>query len=238
MVPGGTVDEQTEHAVDAAEVRLQRLVNMIVEFAVDAVGCDGATLTVESGGTFSTVRTSDSRLVHIDEAQYEARSGPCIEALSRPDPVIVEDFVEDGRWPNVAELALSLGVKSSLSVGVRIDADKKLAASLNFYSRERRHFADEHVRSGQSFSAQLGAALSSAQMHRATARLASEMAQALQSRAVIDQAKGMVMRERGCTADEAFDVLRGVSQTRNVRLADVAGRIVSDGRSGRTFDLR
>jgi GAF domain-containing protein len=231
------MSELTGGELDAAEVRLQRLINMMVEFAVDAVGCDGATLTMANRGTYSTVRTSDARLVHIDEAQYEARSGPCVEASGRSEPVIVDDFAEDERWRNVAQLARELGVRSSLSVGVRIDHDQELAGSVNFYSRRPRRFGDEQVRSGKALAAQLGAALSSAHMHQATARLASEMAAALKSRAVIDQAKGMIMRARGCNADEAFDVLRRVSQSRNTRLAEIAARVVEAAQSGEEYDL-
>jgi AmiR/NasT family two-component response regulator len=64
-------------------------------------------------------------------------------------------------------------------------------------------------------------------MHRATARLARELSKALESRAVIEQAKGMIMRERECGADEAFDVLRRASQHQNIRLAEVAARLVA-----------
>jgi AmiR/NasT family two-component response regulator len=59
----------------------------------------------------------------------------------------------------------------------------------------------------------------------------------LQSRAVIDQAKGMIMRERGCDADQAFDVLRSLSQNRNVRLAEIAAELVAAGQSGEPYDL-
>ena len=234
---GLAMGERTSGDADATEVRLQRLVNMIIEFAVDSLGADGATLTVGHGSAFSTVKTSDTRLVHIDEAQYEAKDGPCIQALGQGSTVVVEEFDDDRRWPHVAELAQQLGVHSSLSVGVGIDHADQLGASLNFYSRGRRHFGDEHVRLGNAFAAQLATALSSAEMHRATARLAGELGEALKSRAVIDQAKGMIMRERGCNADEAFDMLRRTSQNRNVRLADVAAGLVDDAMAGRAFDV-
>jgi GAF domain-containing protein len=231
------MDAQAAHEVDATEVRLQRLVNMIVDFAVDTLGADGATLTVGHDGGYSTVRTSDSRLVHIDEAQYESRAGPCIQASRQDEPVVVEEFDDDSRWQPVAELARELGVHSSLSVGVRADHDRNLAASLNFYSRTPRHFGEERINTGRAFAEQLGTALSGAEMHRATARLAAEMSKALQSRAVIDQAKGMIMRERGCDADQAFDVLRSLSQNRNVRLAEIAAELVAAGQSGEPYDL-
>lgn len=234
---GGVPKVGPPDEVDGTEARLQRLIQMIIDFAVDALGADGATLTIGEREIYSTVKTSDSRLVHIDEAQYEAKDGPCIQALLQNDePIVVDDFSEDERWQHVADLATQLGIHSSLSVGVSIDHDQALGASLNFYSREQRHFAEEQIRSGQLLAAQLGTAISTAELHRATARLAHELANALRSRAVIDQAKGMLMRERRCTADDAFDILRKTSQNKNVRLAEVAARLVAAAQRSGSID--
>jgi AmiR/NasT family two-component response regulator len=82
-----------------------------------------------------------------------------------------------------------------------------------------------------SLAQQLAAAIESVEAYRSTAKLARELGEAMRSRAVIEQAKGILMAERHIGADEAFDQLAKLSQQANVKLRDVAGRLVAE-RSG------
>jgi GAF domain-containing protein len=211
---------------DAAEVRLNRLLNLILETAVEAIGFSAATVSARHGGDVSTVGATDQRLIGLDDAQYAA-GGPCIETLDQSDPIFLEDASSDERWQHFAQTASQLGVKSSLSVHVPTDSEE-VAASLNLYSRERIDLSARQLQMATTYAEQLAATLQSVDAYTSTATLARNMAEAMRSRAVIEQAKGILMADDRISDEEAFRQLAKLSQVANVKLRDVARRIVDD----------
>jgi ANTAR domain-containing protein/GAF domain-containing protein len=212
---------------DAAEVRLNRLLNLILETAVEALGFSAATVTARHGGDVSTVGATDQRLIGLDDAQYAA-GGPCMATLDQSDPIFWEDSsAGDEPWEHFVETARHLGVKTSLSVHVPTDSDE-VAASLNLYARERLELSDRQLRLALSYGEQLAATLQSVDAYKSAATLARNMAEAMRSRAVIEQAKGILMADERINADEAFQRLAKLSQTANLKLRDVARRLVDD----------
>ena len=105
---------------------------------------------------------------------------------------------------------------------------KKLAASLNLYSKQRLEASSEQVEHAAQFAEQLAAAIVSVDAHRSTAKLARDLAEAMRTRAVIEQAKGILMSDKRITADQAFDQLAQLSQHSNIKLHDVARRLVDE----------
>src|SRR3954468_9537525 len=175
---------------DAAEVRLNRLLNLILESAVEALGFDAATVTARHGRDLATVAATDQRLIALDDAQYESGEGPCLTVLEPQEPIPLDDAGEtDDQWEHFSRTAAHLGVHSSLSMHLPVDS-ADVAASLNLYSRQRLELGAEQVRAAVPFAEQLAAAILSVDAHRSTAKLARDMAEAMRSRAVIEQAKG------------------------------------------------
>jgi hypothetical protein len=212
---------------DAAEVRLNRLLNLILETAVDALGFTAATVTARHGDDISTVAATDQRLLELDDAQY-AGGGPCVQALDDPDPIVLDDAAgSDERWQHFAETAAHLGVSTSLSLHVPTDTEA-VAASLNLYAHERLRLSDEHIGRAGAYAEQLAATLQSVDAYRATARLARNLAQAMRTRGVIEQAKGMLMAADHIPADDAFHRLAVVSQNTNVPVREIARRLVEE----------
>ena len=125
----------SEEAPDAAEVRLNRLLNLILETAVEALGFSAATVSVRHGKDVSTVGATDQRLLAVDDAQYQD-GGPCMATLDQADPMFLRDVETDSdeAWEHFATTAAHLGVKSSLSMHIPTDTTD-VAASLNLYSR-------------------------------------------------------------------------------------------------------
>src|SRR5256885_7574896 len=135
----------SEEAPDAAEVRLNRLLNLILETAVEALGFSAATVTTRHDGDLSTVGATDQRMIGLDDAQYEG-GGPCVATLDQSEPIFLEDAAaSDERWEHFAETAAHLGVTSSLSVHAPTDS-AEMAASLNLYSRDRLERTDQLTR--------------------------------------------------------------------------------------------
>ena len=217
-----------EDGPDAAEFRLNRLLNLILESAVEALGFDAATVSARHSEDLATIAATDQRMIALDDAQYETGEGPCLAVLEPRDPISLDDAPASGdRWENFARTAEHLGVHSTLSMHLPVDSEG-LAASLNLYSKRHLELSAEQVRRAVPFAEQLAAAIMSVDAHRSTAKLARNMAEAMRSRAVIEQAKGILMADKRISADEAFEQLTALSQHANRKLRDVAQRLVEE----------
>jgi len=200
---------------------LQRSVDQLV---VSVPGADMASVTVLRGDAGETAASSNERVWAIDSDQYAAGDGPCLEA-SRTGEVVrvgVEEAIE--RWPEFARSARAAGVASYLSSPVFID--EEFAGSLNLYSEEPHGFTDFDVALLRLYITAASAAIANARRWAKARTLAEHLGKALDSRALIDQAIGVVMTRRGISAEQAFDELSRQSQNSNTKLRDIAARVV------------
>jgi ANTAR domain/GAF domain len=217
-----------EDGADAAEVRLNRLLNLILEAAVEAVGFDAATVSARHGDDVATIAVTDQRVLPLDDAQYQTGEGPCLKVLDQEDPIAVEDAAHsDDRWEHFSRTAADLGVHSTLSLHLPVDSGD-LAASLNLYSKRHLDLGGQQITAAVPFAEQLAAAIISVEAHRSTATLARDLAEAMRSRAVIEQAKGILMADHGIDEDQAFQRLAELASHANVKLREVARRLVQE----------
>ncbi|MEU4420591.1 GAF and ANTAR domain-containing protein [Actinoplanes sp. NPDC024001] len=187
-------------------------------------GAEQVSITlVRDGGAHTAAHTGEIAL-KLDERQYEQDGGPCLEAAAGRTTVPVPDTGTDHRWNGWAQVAADAGIGSVLSVGLPIE--EKVSGALNIYGARPRAFHDDAVALAQTFVRYAAVALANAHLYDTTATLAQHMQAAMESRAVIEQAKGIIMGERRCTADEAFAILTRVSQDSNRKLRDVAAALV------------
>jgi len=215
---------------DAAETRLNRLLNLILETAVDVLGFDASTVTARHPDeSLSTIAATDQRFIELDRAQYESGAGPCLAVLDPHDPIYLEIAEPDptDAWDHFRRTAVDLGVESTLSIHIPTDVGP-VAASFNLYAKRRLESGEAQVRTAESFAQQLAASIQGVDAYRSTARLANDLAEAMRSRAVIEQAKGMLMAEHRIDAEEAFERLAQQSQHSRVKLRDVARRLVDE----------
>lgn len=171
-----------------------------------------------------TVATTGELATRLDEAQYAIGHGPCMDAGSGGETLLVRDFAQDSRWPHYAPVALEAGARSSLSVPLPIQ--QHVIAALNLYAREVDAFSDEDVARAQDIAAVAAVAVTNATLYETAAELAAQLQEAMSSRAVIEQAKGIVMASTRCTPDRAFEILVRASQRENRKLRDIAIEIV------------
>jgi GAF domain-containing protein len=139
--------------------------------------------------------------------------------------VFVGDISSRDEWELFRQTAEYLGIRSSLSLPLGAGTEE-FAASLNLYSRRVSERSEEQLRHATAFTAQLAAAMQSVDSYRATARLARELAEAMRTRATIEQAKGILMAEHRVSPDDAFGLLTRISQKSNTKLAEVARQIL------------
>jgi GAF domain-containing protein len=204
---------------------LSDVLQQVADTATVALHADatGLTLLYPDGKARTAVYTSELATT-VDQAQYDADRGPCLEAFRTKSRLWVADTATDDRWPEFAAAAQREGVSSSLSLPLVV-ANEGIGA-LNLYSRERDHFAGEEVDDGALYASQAAVALANAQAYWEQATLAENLATAMESRATIEQAKGIIMASTKCGPDEAFTLLRQQSQYENRKLRDVATEIV------------
>jgi GAF domain-containing protein len=183
-----------------------------------------ASITLISGDEPFTVAFTDDKAMALDERQYKDERGPCLDAASSGMLLSAPDLASDQRWPRFAEAATERGIRSSLSVPLPVQ--RELMGALNFYAEEAGAFDDEAIDLAQTFGAHAAVAVANAHLYETTAILAEQMKHAMATRAVIEQAKGIIMRDRNCTPDEAFDILVRLSQESHHKLREVAQRVV------------
>jgi GAF domain-containing protein len=182
-------------------------------------------LTARSDGRPLTIASSDGYANMFDQLQYRLEQGPCLTTL-HTGKVVLDDGTDGGaRWPLYRMEGESAGLGVSLSVPV--SHGQQVLAALNLYSRTVRSFSSAERERAQRFADQAAGGVAIAFKLARRAELTEDLQAALAGRAVIDQALGIVMGQRRCSADEAFGVLREVSQTGNVKLREVAARLIT-----------
>ena len=194
---------------------LQKIVDLAVE-TVD--GCDYAAVSVIKDRKGSTVVATDDIAHAVDAIQYETSEGPCLDAIREHEMFRTGDLSRERRWPQFANRAhRETGITSMLCFRLFVAGDT--LGALNLYSKAPEAFDDRSQTVGVVFAAHAAMALSTA-IHE------EQMDEALQSRDLIGQAKGILMAREGVDAGEAFDMLRRASQRLNVKLRQVAGGII------------
>ncbi|MFF4906178.1 ANTAR domain-containing protein [Streptomyces sp. NPDC001260] len=198
----------------------------LVDDAVDDSGADGCGVTLQRRGRPLTVVSTGGVADELDEKQYGQDDGPCLEALRTGLLVHVPDTLSESRWGSYPSFAADLGIRSSLSLPVPMGTNT--AGALNFYAAQPDAFTESDRVALRAFAAQAGGAIALAQRLADTEDFTRDLQNALASRRVIDQAIGSVMAQHKCTEEEAFDLLRRLSQETNLKLRDVCTRLLTD----------
>ncbi|WP_298459005.1 GAF and ANTAR domain-containing protein [uncultured Cellulomonas sp.] len=185
----------------------------------------GVGVTLRRHGQVLSVATSNALAGSVDEVQYGMDTGPCLETLRTGHVVHVPEVTEESRWGGYPDHALSRGVRSSLSLPLRVGGTT--VGALNVYAVQPRSFTAELAEQLSTFAAQAQVALALALRSTEQSDAVEQLHAAMQSRSVIDQALGILMARQQCTADEAFAVLRAGSQSRNRKIADIAAEIIT-----------
>lgn len=193
----------------------------IVEYAVEVVdGCEHAGITVVRGGRPSTVASTSALVLDVDSLQYEAREGPCLDALIDHAIYRTGDLVGETRWPAFAPGAVRLGVRSMLSF--RLFTPERTLGGLNLYSSATEAFTDSSFAAGVVLAVHAGTAFA----HARQAEQAEHLKLALHSNRAIGTAVGVVMMAEGLDQDAALARLTDESSRRNLKLALLADEVV------------
>jgi GAF domain-containing protein len=208
------------------EAPLPELMQRISETAKSAIEpVAEASVTFTRGDSKGwTAATTGPLATELDEAQYALGHGPCMDAGSGAEIMLVRDFQSDDRWPDYAPIAFEAGARSSLSVPLPVQ--QHVIAALNLYSTEVDAFSDDDVAVAVEIAAAAAVAVTNATLYESAAELAAQLQEAMTSRAVIEQAKGVLVATTRCTPERAFDILVKASQRENRKLREIARDLV------------
>jgi len=209
------------------QMSLQDTLIHIAEFGVHAIpGADGAGVTLFQDDRADTLVASAEFVREVDAIQYRLGEGPCITAAAERRTVRSGSLGDDLDYPRFGPTVSRLGVHSVLSLP--LVAPAVVLGSLNVYARSKDAFDDRAAELGELFAVPAAISVQNAQVLSQAQRLATQLQAALSSRAVIDQALGILMSRSGCSDDEAFDKLRAMSQSENRKLVAVAQHVVDE----------
>ena len=188
--------------------------------------CDDASVTLLRDGAPRTAAATSERALRIDTWEYSHALGPCIDALRDGGEHYVATLADARRYGGFADVMADTGVNSVL--GISLGADGIVVGALNVYASVEHAFDDDASRELARYVAlQAATTMHNVRIYDATRTLAHQLEEAMRSRATIEQAKGILAAQTGRTPEEAFALLRGASQRENVKLREIAERIVA-----------
>jgi len=213
--------------LDLSSMPLGKVLQRVAELAVATIpGADEISVTLVDGEKARSVAFTGTLASQLDERQYAKGFGPCMDAALTGQTVSLPDLEHEEHYPDFAAVALRSGVRSSLSVGMPVP--QRQVGGLNVYAKAPHAFDDAAVDMAKAFADYAAVALLNASLLESRDALARQLEQAMASRAVIEQAKGILMARTGCSSDEAFKMLSKQSQRTNRKLHDVAASVVKD----------
>ena len=213
------------HALDLRSNTVESVLLAVAELAVERTAGHAASVTLVTPKAPATFASTDEVATTLDETQYEQGYGPCLDAILAGEPMLVRDARVEARWPKFTPVAVEQGVLSSLSMPIPVL--ESVAASVNVYAREADALGDADRAALEDLIAHAAAAIANIHLYAASRTLVEQMQAAALSRAVIDQARGILMQMHRCSAEEAFDILRRTSQHSNRKIRDIAQEIVA-----------
>jgi GAF domain-containing protein len=214
--------------VDPVDTGLDAALELAVAETDDVFGVDGAGLLLMSeDGVLRYVAASDEPGRMLEALQEQFGEGPCVDAFLEDGPVLADDMAADPRWPSVGPLAAGHGVRAVL--GVPIDLREGPVGTLNVYAARPHRWDQADVAAIQAYTRVIASLLRAAVRAHVSGKAASQLQHALDSRSLIEQAKGVLMERRGLDQQAAFDLLRSRARSTRRRLDEVARQVVGGG---------
>jgi GAF domain-containing protein len=173
----------------------------------------------------ATVASSGPAAEAISQIEYQSSDSPGMAASEEQATVHASDLQQEDRWPEYAEAVLGHGIRSVLAIPFQLEGETK--ATLLLYSHRSGRFEGRILETAEDFVRQTSLALRLAVRFAHYSETAAHLRATLETRTVIDMAVGIIMAQNRCSQQEAFDLLKAASSTRNSKLHSVATAVVS-----------
>lgn len=181
-------------------------------------------ITLRRDGEIATVVGSDEVAMRMDEIQDLRGVGPCLAAIHESARIEIVDMDTESRWGDYADRAIANGIYSVVSLPLTLDGN--VLGALNLFAETRNAFTGDDIARASAFAAQAVTALTLLLRHAGRTVLDDQLRDALVTRAVIDQALGILMVTLKVSSHEAFEILRHASQTTNRKVSAIAAELI------------
>lgn len=200
----------------------------LVESAAAILGIHGAGMSLVREGRLAFATATPQDITAIEQVQEVHQAGPCVDAFQADDAVLIADISAHGdRWPDLVRTATETGIVAIGAIPLRLDGLH--LGTLDLYDIRPHDWTEEEAEVARLLAAlATGYIANSSRLDRARETTA-QLQQALDSRVIIEQAKGLLAGERGISVDDAFQVLRAHARNRGASLRDVANAVVNLG---------
>jgi transcriptional regulator with GAF, ATPase, and Fis domain len=221
----GTLEEITGLLLEDGS--LEQLLTDVLDLVADAIeDCAAASITVSDQGRYLTAASTTTAADAVDAMQYELRDGPCIDALETGREHFLADLTAESGWPaQLRERAGEHGFGALLALPLTVNG--VTVGAMNLFAARTRAFPPHDRELAWRLARPVAIAIANGRAYRELAILSDQLQTALESRAVIEQAKGIIVARSGCSPEEAFDLLRQMSQAHNRKLREIAGALVA-----------
>lgn len=205
---------------EGTDVPLQQLTELALELIP---GSAAAGVVAATDSTWAHA-AAPSEVADLHRQQLQAGSGPLVETIRYGEARRIDDTRQEPRWPDASREIADMGFGSCLILPLR--TDRKPGGALAIYGRAAEAFAGAGHDIALLFAAQGGVAIRNAAAYRNCRQLVLNLQTALESRAVIEQAKGILVAEHGCDPEVAFKELSRVSQNTNRKVREISADLV------------
>jgi GAF domain-containing protein len=165
--------------------------------------------------------------VRIEQTQEQTQSGVCVEAFTSGEVVTVADLELESRWPEFRSVAREVGVRATAAVPMRLGGEA--LGALNLYDDKPRQWTEHDMSTATVLADMATSYLVNASEIAESRRRAEQLEEALETRIIIEQAKGVLANERKVSVDQAFEILRRHARTHQAGLRTVADAVVNLG---------
>jgi GAF domain-containing protein len=201
----------------------EQTLELVVEYARQAVTCSDAALVLLSGtGRLEPAVATQERVRELELLQLSLEDGPAVQAMRHRSAVVVGDTGDEPRWPTWAAAAVERGLRSV--VAVRLVSGAAPFGALSLYGTEPGSFDEDDAAVAEIFARHASVAV-------ATARDEAGLRRAMDAHHAVGLAQGVLMERYGLDADRAFAVLSRLSQRNRIKLREAAEQIVATARS-------
>src|SRR5665647_3286098 len=211
-----------------ARYDVEAALSELTESVTAVLGLCGSGVTMAEDGRLRFVTAVSQASGELERSQQEQQAGPCRDAYETGEVVRVDDVrAESTRWPEFSAIATRLGVAGVAAIPMRL-ADQIIGA-LNLYSPEPRQWSDEDMAVAGVLANVATSYVVHASKLRQQEQLSQQLQEALESRVVIEQAKGITSQQHSVTVEQAFQLMRSHARNNNASPRVVAEAIVAVG---------
>lgn len=210
-----------------SDYRIDDMLDMLCREVVEIMPVTGAgVMLTDEPGDLRFVAASNGLIRKIEDLQIELGEGPCLHAYQTGQQVVEDDLEAGSQFPTFGPRAVKAGIRAVYSFPMWVEGVDEHVGALNFYTATPGHFDEEDRTTGQTLADVATTYILNARTFERSVQLTGQLQHALETRIVVEQAKGMLAAQLDTTIPEAFERLRQHARSNRLKLHDVARDLI------------